>query len=592
MSVIGFDFGTTNSLISVKNRANEKAIYFLDERTLPIPSVVCYEGANTIVGRDAKKRLTQAGLGVHGNIVRSPKMYLGDESIYIEGVERNPVDVVSDVVRYVLEEAKNSPEGVENLNDIIGAVVTIPVDMNGLKRRKLRDAFRKAGLPIKQFVHEPFAALYGHFRQKGSEQMLRQYERRPILVFDWGGGTLDLTLCKPFGNTLVQIMNDGTDEVGGDHFDEAIMNSLMQKAGSELGDVMSIQPGAKNRLLDQCERAKIDLSSRDATTIYVRDFYTLGNDFNYELNKVELEAIIKPMIEKGFRRIEKILKDSDYSPEQVSLCLATGGMSNMPAVKQRLYELFGPSRVQIPDGTATLIAEGAAWVASDNAKLSLAKNIEVIFARNSFFPLLQSGIQMPKEGEVLKDSFHLFCTDPRDGVAKFQICSPIRIGSPTLRGDPRTNLELLTVKVDSRAKPFQERLELDVSLNDDLILEAHARSLNAKDEEKKEIHNLEFGLQFPGVGDFDDLPSLEEEKALKEIKADKGGLSLRANISDKENPAFVPGELLYQVDRSYFDSRNNPPREQVEERLYYEPCLRCGLASNDSKCGCEELLQK
>src|SRR4051812_691039 len=81
MSVVGFDFGTTNSLISVIR--GEKPINYLDDQGRPTPSVVCYEGAQKIVGREAKQRLTQAGLGVHGNVVRSPKMYLGEESIFI-----------------------------------------------------------------------------------------------------------------------------------------------------------------------------------------------------------------------------------------------------------------------------------------------------------------------------------------------------------------------------------------------------------------------------------------------------------------------------------------------------------------------------
>src|ERR1044072_8466862 len=85
MSVIGFDFGTTNSLVSVIK--GNRAINFLDDEGLPIPSVVCYEGNRTIVGREAKERLSKAGLGVHGNIVRSPKMLLGDESVFIEGSE-------------------------------------------------------------------------------------------------------------------------------------------------------------------------------------------------------------------------------------------------------------------------------------------------------------------------------------------------------------------------------------------------------------------------------------------------------------------------------------------------------------------------
>lgn len=211
MRVIGFDFGTTNSLISVVR--GERTINYLDDEGRPIPSVVCYEGQRKIVGREAKERLAQAGLGIQGNIVRSPKLLLGRDSVFIEGTERSPVDIVAEVVRHVLHQAKTGRRG-RDLGDISGAVVTIPVNMLGYRRRALRDAFRLAGLSIVQFVHEPLAALYGYFRSQGLQAMLRRYDRKLILIFDWGGGTLDLTLCRLMDNMAVQIMNDGTDEVG------------------------------------------------------------------------------------------------------------------------------------------------------------------------------------------------------------------------------------------------------------------------------------------------------------------------------------------------------------------------------------------
>ena len=587
MNVIGFDFGTTNSLISVVRR--NEPINFLDNDLRPIPSVVCYEGSRTIVGREAKERLAHAGLGIYGNIVRSPKMYLDRESVFIKGVERHPVDIVAEVVRHVLDEAKTDSR--RRLEDVSGTVVTIPVDMEGYRRQALRDAFRRADLRIVQFVHEPLAALYGLFRRTDIPAMLRRYDGKLILVFDWGGGTLDLTLCRIMDNVVVQLMNDGTDEVGGDVFDETIMNRLVQRVFEvrSLDKTTEIQPGAKARLLDYCERAKIDLSSRSKVSLYVAGFFRgiEDEDLDDELGQKELETIVQTLLNKGFKRIEHILQNAGYSPEQVALCVATGGMSNMPAVKRRLHELFGPERVEVPDGTATLIAEGAAWIASDQAGLRLAKSVELILARNSYLPLVKAGTVMPKEGEVQRQPFHLYCTDPRDGVAKFQICTPKRAGERVLPNDPRTHLENLTVKVDREARAFRERLELDIQLNDDLILQAHARSLNAKDEDQREIHNLEFGLAFP-TGPQTDSSSgnSTESEPVREEKAPPGALAIRANVADRDDPRLVPGEYLNEYDPHYFDVRRSPSPEQVNENLYYKPCAICGRASNDPLCVC------
>lgn len=590
MNVVGFDFGTTNSLISVVR--GQRAISFLDDEQRPIPSVVCYEGVQKILGREAKERLAQAGLGVQGNIVRSPKMFLGRESVFVEGTERSSVDIVSDVVRHVLHQAQSSAR---DLGEIPGAVVTIPVDMEGYRRRALREAFMLAGLRIVQFVHEPLAALYGLFRDQDLASMLRRYDRKLVLVFDWGGGTLDLTLCRPMGDMVVQLMNDGTDEVGGDVFDEAIMNRLIQKvaAARGLGESVDTQPGAKARLMDRCERAKIDLSSRSNVAIYVGSFFRGADEeeFDYALSQGELEQIVGPLLDKGFKRIERILTDAGYTPEQVSLCVATGGMSNMPAVKRRLHEWFGPERVKIPDGTATLISQGAAWIAADQVGLQLAKNVELVLARNSYLPLVKAGTVMPKEGEVQRETYHLYCTDPRDGVAKFQICTPKRAGASVLPSDPRTHLEHVTVKVDGKARAFQERLELDVRINDDLILDAHARSLNLKDEDRREIHNLEFGLRFPAEAQATGSSDKEKEEApASGGHRPIGALSVRANVADRVDLALVPGEFLYQYDPFYFDVRRNPPERQVLEKLYYQPCSLCGRASNDPACQCSSSL--
>lgn len=590
MNLIGFDFGTTNSLISAIR--GDRAIHFLDEEQRPIPSIICYEGAQKLIGRAAKERLTKAGLGVQGNIVRSPKMYLGRDSIFIDGIERHPVDIVAEIVRHVLQQARASGR---ELGEIAGAIVTIPVDMAGYQRRALRDAFLLAGLRIVQFVHEPLAALYGFFRSQNLSAMLRRYDKKLALVFDWGGGTLDLTLCRPVGNMVVQIMNDGTDEVGGDVFDETLMNHLVHRAAEAKGLERGVetQPGAKARLMDRCERAKIDLSSRSNVSIYVGSFFrgTADEDFDYSLNQSEFEQIVAPLLDKGFKRIERILDGAGYAREQVALCLATGGMSNMPAVKRRLHEWFGPERVQIPDGTATLIAEGAAWIASDQVGLQLAKNVELVLARNSYLPLIKAGTMMPKEGAVQSETYHLYCTDPRDGLAKFQICAPKRAGAAVLPSDPRSHLENVTVRVDAKARAFQERLELDIRIDDNLILEAHARSLNQRDHDRREIHNLEFGLRFPSAepaAGSDGAPGIGAPP--ENGNEGLGALSVRANVANRADLALVPGEFLYQYDAPYFDVRRNPPEYQVLEKLYYQPCSLCGRASNDPACNCSNLL--
>lgn len=588
MNVVGFDFGTTNSLISLVK--GDRAISFFDDVGLPIPSVVCYEAGSTIVGRDAKRRMATAGLGVYGNIVRSPKMLLGQESIFVDGVERGVTDVVADLVKYVRQVALTSPG--RELKNIDAAVVTIPVNFDGSRRAALRDAFRRAGLRITQFVHEPLAALYGHLRAGGDrDETMRRYDRQLVLVFDWGGGTLDLTLCRVQQGTLLQVANDGTDEVGGDRFDEALKNEVIRSVRKARGldDVVQAHPDAAARLLHMCEQAKIDLSARDSVQIYLHDYFRglADGSLEHALPRTELERICIPLVDAGLERIRTLLEAARVSPAQIALCLATGGMVNMPVIKSRLHELFGAQRVCVAAGGGAAIAEGAAWIARDRVGLRLAKSVELQLARNSHLTLIPAGAEMPAEREVRREKCLLYCVDPRDGFAKMQILTPVKPGRQPMPNDPRLVLGTMVVRVHPEARPFFERIELEVGIDDNLILRGQARSMMGGEVADVEVHNLDFGVAVGGAT-TDEAPSQGDPIAPEHARDrhEPGAVTVRANVADQIEHALVPGELWYKHQPEEFDTRRNPPRIQVEERLYYEPCARCGKAINDPLCRC------
>jgi molecular chaperone DnaK len=588
MNLVGFDFGTTNSLISMIQ--GNRTIHFFDDRGEPIPSVVCYEGGSAIVGRDAKERLATAGLGVYGNIVRSPKMLLGQESVFVDGVERSVIDIVADLVKAVRTTALSS--AARNLQSLDGAVVTIPVNFDGPRRGALRDAFRLAGIRIVQFVHEPLAALYGFLRSSPDvADSLRRYERQLVLVFDWGGGTLDLTLCRVEGGMLLQIVNDGTDEVGGDVFDSAVRQEVLRavRATRQFDETVHPHPDAMARLLHRCERAKIDLSSRDRVAVYVDHFFrgVTNDSLDYSLPREELDRMTQPLVDVGIERLQALLEAARVSPSQISLCLATGGMVNMPLIRSRLHEIFGAQRVQFSSAAGAAIAEGAAWIAHDGAGLRLAKSVELLLARNSRIQLVASGTSMPAETEVCKDRWLLYCVDPRDGFAKMQLQSPVRPGTLVVPNDRRNVLGTMTVRVHADAKPFLERIELEVAIDDNLILHGKARSTMVGDVAELQVHNLEFGVSIGGTSATAaaDVKGAAEPSVRTDL-AERGAVTIRANVAAEVEHALVPGELWYKSHPEAFDTRRNPARIQVEERLYYEPCSRCGRAINDPECTC------
>lgn len=582
MTVVGFDFGTTNSLVSVVD--NERVYDLVDDAGQPEPSIVKYEGVRKVVGREAKEALDAVGLGVHGDFVKSPKTFLGDESVTVGGVERSPVDITEDVIQHVQQRALQSPRNVGYLTTITDAVATIPVDMNGHRRRALRDAYARAGIRVVQFVHEPFAALYGHFRPHINTDFVRRYDRKNILVVDWGGGTLDLTLCRLEDGRVVQLQNSGTAELGGDVFDDTLRNWVLTQAANELGHIDSDR---RRQVRNKCEQLKINLSSEESATLYLRNFDPeSGAPLTYQMTRDELETMAKPLIDQAMDHVESLLEAAHISDSQVALCLVTGGMSRMPAIAAHLREFFGAHRVETSQNSATLIAQGAAWIAYDRQQLELAKDVEVQLARGSYHRIVRAGTAVPFEGQALADdSFELFCSDPRDGHAKFQFCTPRRPGGDANRSDPRDEIGNLSLDVDKNARPFIERLTLRTTVDSDGVLQATAMSELRKHPETISLHDLEFGISLGTVKSTEKRVEPMPSTAVAEPH-EVGDLVARANITAKRDDSLVPGELLYTYNSTYFSRAKNPPQVQDDERLYYQPCAICKRQSNDPLCHC------
>lgn len=587
--IVGFDFGTTNSLVSVV--VGGRVIDVMDVETgRPHPSIVRYEGEQVVVGREAKDALGAAGIGVHGNTVKSPKFLLGEEAIAVGGVDRSPVDIVADVVRHVRTESLRSPQR-NVLGDLDSAVVTIPVTMNGHRRAALREAFSGAGMRVAQFVHEPLAALYGFIRAAADPaEMARRLARRNVLVVDWGGGTLDLTLCRVDEAQVRQLRNGGSAQVGGDEFDKVIRDEVVKRVrtrGGATDDDLAI-PEAELRLLQDAERNKIELSAdRVDVTFYRPSYFQSGATLQYQLTRQELEEITRPLVTAGIDQIESLLDSLSMAPGQVSLVVVVGGMAAMPAIRSRLHELFGPDRVEVPSNSATLISQGAAWIAHDRQRLRLAKPIELELARGSLMPLLSAGTEMPLGGEVKHETVHLYCADPTDGKAKFPIATPTALSAHPQASEPRTVLGLLTLGVDESAPPLHERLELEVKLDDDLVLSVEAASSQKNDRVKASFYDLEFGLGLPSQalpGGVVGGPKAPDES----VAVPQAGLVVRANVAKGKDRTAVPGDVLYLHNSSAFARHvsDGATEAQLLEHLYYQPCAVCKRQWGHPECQC------
>ena len=593
----GIDFGTTNSLVSVV--VGGRSLALVDQVTQrPHPSVIWYRGGDTVVGRVARENMDLTETGAPPGFVRSPKMSLRREGpIFVDGRPIEATDAVAEVLRHIKEDAAEG-RGVSTGHSLGRAVMTIPVDFGGPERRALRQAAAKAGIGVIQFVHEPAAALYAHLRSKDNiAQELARLEGRSILVFDWGGGTLDLTLCRIQGGAIMQLTNLGDDEVGGDRFDERLRNFLRAKHAEAHGidDITALeQPGMAAKLLHQCEIVKIHLSDKsvDDEAVIIRNYLQsegAARNFVGSITRDELDQQSAEIVARGLARIDEILERSRLTYQDIELCLATGGMVNMPAIRDGLTERF-LGRVPRLENGDRIISEGAAWIAHDGLRLTLSKPIEILVADTSgygtYYPLVPSGWKLPQENETQNVANSLlFCTDPREGVAVVEIAKPAKLGRAT-PNDPRRSLCVTRVSVDPSAQPLIERIECHLQIDHDYVAKVTLRSTGQGDETVEEFHDLEFGLSLtqqttPSEVDDDDCPG--KTRSATPVSTASSNLTQRSNIvvsdgdrSKDKHWETVPGDLADTWKPHFFDRRSTQATDrQMEERNFYVKCAIC-----------------
>jgi molecular chaperone DnaK len=596
----GIDFGTTNSLAA--SIIGDRPVPLTDDEGRPHPSVIWYRGSDIVIGREAKQHLDIDQGGAPPGFVRSPKMSLRRQGpIFVDGRPVDPVDAVAEVLKHLKKDAAVARERAPG-RDLGRAVMTIPVDFGGPERRALRQAARAAGISVVQFVHEPVAALYGYLRsQPDMNRELARLEGRSVLVFDWGGGTLDLTLCKIQGGSIMQVANAGDNEIGGDEFDNRLRNLFREKHASahKLDDISALeQPGMAAKLLNQCEIVKINLSNpnTESEEVFIGNYLKVEGPSRHLVNSVtraELEEVSQSIVARGLALIDSVLARARLTYQDIELCLATGGMVNMPAIQAGLTERF-VGRVPKLDNGDRIIAEGAAWIAHDGLRLTLSKPIEILVAdssgRGAYYPLVPAGLQLPVENQVIPaTNTRLYCVDPREGIAVVELAKPARIGTANPE-DPRSTLCVLNLPVDPKAQPLLERLECHLQIDHDYVSTVILRSTGRGAEARSEFHDLEFGLALPvshsaeAGGDPEGGHGKPKRGPASVMATATSTVTQRTNLAINPDGTLstddlwrlVPGDILAQWRPHHFDNRTATlsPRQALE-RSFYTPCSRC-----------------
>lgn len=448
----GIDFGTTNSAAVswTGDEANDLIeIDYGDDEGRPFPSVVAINKTNghIITGREARTRKNE--LIDEYEYFSSIKSIIGKDISYsIAGKTWTPIDIASEIFKGIKEKIGKQRECED-------AVVAVPVGFTADKKRNLREAARRAGIDVKMFISEPTAAYISNYPQ------LKIYNH--VVVFDWGGGTLDVAILKIENGKVFEIATNGIN-IAGDDIDLKIakrMHTVYSKSKEIYKSFDEIEKKSKDLLISASEYAKIELSEdEDTARVNISNYDTYGTVrgvIEYE----DFVELIEPEINAAMNCLHETISKSGLNMANIDKILCVGGSSKLKPLKERMISEFGEEMVYYPEKVMWDIAKGASIISMTSGKYGLNQEIGVLLSDGEFQQLIPNGQPLPcKEKNI---SFGIV-TDEK--FAKFVI-------TDSKSSNNRTFIQNIKV---AAAGLYEEQFLLSCFIDEDNLFRLRIRS--------------------------------------------------------------------------------------------------------------------
>ena len=377
--IIGIDLGTTNSVVAIMEGREPKVIVN-EEGARTTPSVVAWdEKGEVLVGQIAKRQavtnpentifsakrfvgrrfeeVTEETKRVPYKVVRAKN---GDSAFMEHGKEVSPQEVSAKVLMK-LKKAAEDYVG----EKITEAVITVPAYFNDAQRQATKDAGRIAGLDVKRIVNEPTAAALAYGLDKKKDEV--------IAVYDFGGGTFDISILEVGDNVVQVISTNGDTHLGGDDIDNLIIDWMIAEFKKANGVDLHNDKMALQRLKEAAEKAKIELSSVQETGINL-PYVTVGTGgpmhLDMRLSRAKFEQMITPFVERSMEPVRKAMSDAKKSPKEINEVVLVGGSTRIPMVQEAVKKFFGkePHKGVNPDEVVAIGAAVQAGVLSGDVK--------------------------------------------------------------------------------------------------------------------------------------------------------------------------------------------------------------------------------
>jgi len=349
--IIGIDLGTSNSAASVLEAGRPKIVPSAEGASLygkAFPSVVAFsKDGQVLVGEPARR---QAVSNPEGTVMAAKRKMGSDFKYNVYGKEYTPQQISAFILKKIKKDAEDF------LGEKIGkAVITVPAYFDDSQRQATKDAGEIAGLEVVRIVNEPTAAslAYGLDKSKGDHK---------ILVFDFGGGTLDVTIME-FGDGVFEVKaTSGDTNLGGTDMDDTLINYIAGKFKDEQGIDLNDDATAMQRVREAAEKAKIELSTIMETDINL-PFVSAGSEgpkhLQMKISRAKLEELVEPIVDRCKKSVDQALKDAGLSADDITKVILVGGPTRMPIVQKKVEEWAG-NKVERGIDPMECVASGAA----------------------------------------------------------------------------------------------------------------------------------------------------------------------------------------------------------------------------------------
>ena len=341
--IIGIDLGTTNSCVAVME-GGEAVVIPNPEGDRTTPSVVAFkDGGERLVGKVAKR---QAVTNPERTISSIKRQMGTDHRVTVEGKSYTPQEISA----MILQKMKNDAEAYLG-EPVSEAVITVPAYFTDAQRQATKDAGRIAGLEVKRIINEPTAAALAYGLGKDADQL--------IMVYDLGGGTFDVSIIE-MGDGVQEVKaTAGNNHLGGDDFDERLVNYLVEEFRKANGIDLRQDKMAHQRLIEAAEKAKIELSGMTTTQVnlpYITADATGPKHLDMTITRAKFNELTADLVEKTMAPVRQALSDAGLSPSDIQKVLLVGGSTRIPAVQEAVKSFMGkePAKGINPDECVAL----------------------------------------------------------------------------------------------------------------------------------------------------------------------------------------------------------------------------------------------